>query len=131
MFAKTTGKSQSMPTIVGRGCKILGDLHFDGELHLEGEVIGSLTCKTLVICAGAVVSGDISAATATIGGRVSGQITAETVDIGATAEIDGDIHCNRIGIAPGARVEGKIHRRQPPQALAESIPNLLSLAVST
>ena len=90
MFAKT-GKTMTPPTIIARGCKILGDIHHLGELHLEGEVVGSLHCDRLVICDGASVCGDIDGKTVTIAGKVSGQVSADSVDIGATAQIDGDI----------------------------------------
>ncbi|HIJ62300.1 MAG TPA: polymer-forming cytoskeletal protein [Rhodospirillaceae bacterium] len=130
MFAKT-GKTPSPPTIIARGCKILGDIHHLGELHLEGEVVGSLHCDRLVICDGASVCGDIDGKAVTIAGKVNGQVNADSVDIGATAQIDGDIRCNQIAIARGARVEGKIHRRQTSTAVVETMPSLLSLAIST
>lgn len=134
MFTKS-GKTRPVPTIIAVGCRILGDVDLDGELQLDGVVVGKICCGHLLVSTGGTVSGDVQARSVSVGGTIHGEIVADVLNVAATAEIKGDIHCNEVGIARGARVDGRIHRRPDSQpAILPPVVDLpvtrLSLAVS-
>ena len=127
MFSRSR-KAQAVPTVVAGGCQIIGDVTHDGELHLEGVVVGKIRCQRLVVTPGGSVSGDVEAEAVSVAGSIRGEIVTDSLDAAATAEIHGNIHCNELAIARGARINGKINRR--PGAVPAVVPPLPDLAVT-
>lgn len=103
-------KSDKIETIIGPSVKVEGEFAGDGDVIVEGIVIGTLKTKNhLRVGVEAKVQAEISAASAFIAGDVSGNITVEAdLDLKATAKVHGDIVCSQISIEKGAVVNGKI-----------------------
>ena len=64
----------------------------------------------------ATVEGRIECDTVHVYGAVNGEIDAETVVVSATAKIAGDIHHESNSVETGARIEGRLVRREPKAA---------------
>ena len=114
MFKKDTSSmahaTTNNETIIAQGVKVEGDFHADGDVIIDGEVIGSIkTTRSLQIGATARIHANVFAATALIAGEVVGDIeAAERVELTATSQVKGDITTALISVAPGARINGKI-----------------------
>ena len=78
MFSKKQ-LNEKIDTLIGAESQITGDLTFSGGLHIEGSVVGEITCQDdmssiLVINKGGQVTGDISVPSAIIDGTVHGNV---------------------------------------------------------
>ena len=96
-------------TLIGSEALVQGVLNLRGSLRVDGRVEGSITeAETVVIAAGGMVHGDISAETVVIGGRVTGNITAsEEVEILSNGEVLGDLRTPRLVVEEGAKLDGR------------------------
>ncbi|MCU0445031.1 MAG: polymer-forming cytoskeletal protein [Microscillaceae bacterium] len=96
-------------THLAKGAIFKGDLETYGTIRLEGRIIGNVIAKSKVsIGETAVVEGNILAQNAEIAGEVNGKV--EIVDIltlKSTANINGNITCNKLIIESGAVFNGK------------------------
>jgi cytoskeletal protein CcmA (bactofilin family) len=96
---------------LGKSVVIKGELSGSEDLTLSGQMEGSITLAghTLTIGSGADVKAQISAKTVVIMGAVTGNITAaEKVEVQATGSVTGDIVSQRLVIADGGSVCGKV-----------------------
>jgi cytoskeletal protein CcmA (bactofilin family) len=103
----TAGASED--TIIGKTIKIEGDLVSNGDIIVEGEVVGSLkTDKNLRVGQGAKVSADVRALTALVAGEVSGNLEIlDSIELTPTAKVTGDIKAKVVTIQPGAAFNGR------------------------
>lgn len=101
--------SKTEDTIIGSTIKIEGDLASDGNIIVEGEVVGSLkTEKTLTVGHGAKVGADVRAKEANIAGEVNGNLNVEgQLELSESAKVNGDIKAQVIIIKAGAIFNGK------------------------
>lgn len=108
-FVPTNNGQQPEDTVIGSTIKIEGDLVSNGNIMVEGEVVGSLkTEKSLTVGQGAKVSADVKATNALISGEVSGNISVvEKIELAESAKVDGDIAAKVVVIKPGAIFNGK------------------------
>jgi len=109
---KTNGAQNFNPSslnIVNTGTTITGDLNSDGDMRLDGNVKGYISCKSrLVLGATSKVDGDIKAANLEVSGEVNGNIfVTEILTVKSTAKINGDIISNKLIIEAGAEFNGK------------------------
>lgn len=97
-------------TIIAQGVKVEGDFRSNGNVTIEGELNGSIaTEQALHVGETAVIHASVSAQSAVVAGSIVGNIVAvDSLDLLATSSVDGDIQTNKISIAAGARVNGKI-----------------------
>jgi cytoskeletal protein CcmA (bactofilin family) len=120
MFSKPNkphqGLNRTSPSIIGNNCSLAGDISSDGEVHVDGKVVGDVRCVTLVIGEAGSVTGEINAETVRVLGAVSGQITANAVELAKSARIVGDITHDTLAVEAGAYVEGRFNRLQPAAA---------------
>jgi cytoskeletal protein CcmA (bactofilin family) len=105
------------PSIIGANCSLAGDILSDGEVHVDGNVVGDVRCVTLVIGEAGGVTGEIIAETVRVLGSVTGQIAAIAVELARTARIIGDITHDSLSVEAGAHVEGRFNRRPAGGAL--------------
>ncbi len=81
----------SPPSIISRGPEITGDMVTDGEVHIDGRVIGDIKCGKLVVGTGAAVRARCGAKHVDIRGQISGRIHGDVVTLASTARVVGDI----------------------------------------
>jgi cytoskeletal protein CcmA (bactofilin family) len=110
---KTSSHNHVSPSIIGANCSLTGDIVSDGEVHIDGKVIGDVRCAVLVIGEDGGVTGEINAETVRVLGAVTGQITARAVELAKTAHILGDITHDSLAVEAGAYVDGRFNRLRP------------------
>jgi cytoskeletal protein CcmA (bactofilin family) len=98
------------PSFIARDTAFEGNISSEGELHVDGEVRGSIRAHTCLIDSHGEVHGGISAQFVVIRGRVIGPITAAQVTIQAGAHVEGNVINENIIIENGAYVMGSITR---------------------
>jgi len=95
--------------LIGSGTIIKGDVSSDGDLRIDGKVIGTISSKSkVVVGASGVVEGEIKSQNTDIYGFHKGNIHAqEMVFLKSTANLVGDITTNKIVIEAGAIFKGR------------------------
>ena len=117
--APAHGQSQANGTrvrhsILSKDLEIVGDLHSDGDISLEGRVAGNIQCRTLTLTGTPAIEGDVNAETIRVCGSFGGHIEANKVHLTKTAEVTGDISYRSLAIDEGASFEGTLARRKGP-----------------
>lgn len=102
--------SDDVETVVGPSVKVEGDFASEGNIIVKGIVSGSVrTSRTLSVENGAKIFANVKAENAIVAGGIKGNVkVAERLDLAETAQINGDIECKVLSIAPGALVLGKV-----------------------
>lgn len=112
MFNKNQAivNSKNIETIIGPSVKVEGDFRGEGDLIIEGILVGNLQTKNnLKIGENAVVEANIKAQNAFISGKVKGNLVIKgKLEITASAIILGDIKTQLISIESGAIIQGNI-----------------------
>ncbi len=101
---------KNVETIIGPSVKLEGKFKGEGDLVVEGILIGSLeTKKNLKVGANAIVQANVRADNAFVSGKIKGNISVKgKLEITNTAIILGDIRAKIISIESGALVQGKV-----------------------
>ena len=100
----------AVPSIISRDLVLTGNLNSDGEIQIDGKVIGDIRTKSLLIGKTANVKGEIIADSVGVHGNVDGQIKANSVTLAKTAHVVGDILHVNLSIETGAFLEGLCKR---------------------
>ncbi|MDP3741327.1 MAG: polymer-forming cytoskeletal protein [bacterium] len=108
MARKEDYETGAPETIVGATVKIEGDLVSEGDIKIDGLVIGKIkTTKNLYVGPMAKIDADVEAANAVLAGVVNGDVKVrDNLSIEATGKIDGNISCGKLTIAEGAHFSG-------------------------
>lgn len=101
-------------TLLGKGAELTGDFNVQGSARIDGTINGDVTIKgTLIMGAGGVINGNVSAEAIIIGGEVQGSILApEKAELTATARVIGDISTKIIVIDENAIFQGRCDMNQ-------------------
>ncbi len=114
MFGKANRKRQDIQTLVGSGTRVTGDIEFQGGLHLDGTVVGSILAQdgadaVLSVSQNGLIEGTVKAPQVVLNGTVKGDVIAtDRVELGPTARVVGNVVYNLIEMAIGAEVNGKL-----------------------
>ena len=115
------GKNTSL---VAAGTEIRGDVQFQGRLHVDGKVEGSIRAESsdavLTLSNHAQIVGEITAPHIVINGAVTGDVTAtERLELASNARVEGNVYYKVLEMSAGAQINGKmVHRAEPPRQLA-------------
>jgi cytoskeletal protein CcmA (bactofilin family) len=103
-------------SLIGSGTTLKGDITSNGDLRIDGTLIGNIICTSKVIIgANGVVEGDISGQTADIMGKVSGTIKVkELLQLKSNCHVNGNLHSAKLQIEPAANFNGQCHMVQEP-----------------
>ncbi len=107
--ARPAAKS-STPSLISANLIVTGNLQSDGEILLDGNVEGNVTCKKLTVGDTAVISGEIESDEVEVRGRVQGQIRSRTVLLTKSAQVVGEIWHDTLSIESGAFLDGHCKR---------------------
>jgi len=112
-FSKQNAKQNNeSPTqsinIISEGTKIKGDILVNGDIRIDGELMGNIAAKgRLVIGPNGKVEGQINCNNIEISGHVKGKITAtELLTMKSTSKIVGDIIVGKLAVEPGSLFSG-------------------------
>lgn len=111
---KSKSSIDEMPatiTIIGAGTTIVGNLESNGDIRIDGKLIGNLDAKAKVIIgANGAVEGDIYGKHADILGTVKGKIKIDDLlYLHGKAVVDGDLYAGKLQIEPTASFNGQCH----------------------
>ena len=100
-------------TLIARSARLVGNLSFDDQLHINGRVEGDVTASgensTVVVCDSGVVKGEIRAPNVIIDGLVEGDVFGTSrVELAARARVVGDVHYNLVEMQLGSVVNGQM-----------------------
>lgn len=118
-------KVPSPPSLLSTDLKVIGNLHSDGEIQIDGIVEGDIHSDVLIVGETAQVFGEISADSVRVHGSVTGQISARSVSLAKTAHVLGDILHENLAIEQGAFLEGHCRRIEVNKKPVEGAINLL------
>ena len=112
MFNKNQSSlpQKNVETIIGPSVKLEGKFKGEGDLVVEGILIGGLeTKKNLKVGTNAIIQANVRADNAFVSGKIKGNISVKgKLEITNTAIILGDIRAKIISIESGALVQGKV-----------------------
>ena len=101
------GNAGSTFSVLGTDVTIRGDVEASADLHVDGAVVGNITCASLVQGEASRVEGEIKADTARLSGEVHGTIEVKNLVVLKTAKIHGDVSYDTLTIEQGAAVDGR------------------------
>jgi len=107
---RTAPAPASVPTTLGPGIKIKGELQGDGTLVVLGFFEGDIVLNgTLEVGADGRVEGNATARAIVVAGVVRGNLSADTrVDILPTGSLTGTVKSGSFAAADGATVKGEV-----------------------
>ena len=118
MFGKNSDpvatSSYNAHTLVSRSTEIVGDIHFSGELIIEGRVKGNIYAeddsKALIrLAEKGSVDGEICVPSVIINGLVQGDVRSAThIELAAKATVVGNVYYNLIEMVMGSEVNGNL-----------------------
>ena len=104
---RSMANGSSTFSVIGTDVTIRGDIEANADLHVDGKVIGDLTCTSLVQGEASMIEGNVRADSARLSGHVKGTIDARQLVVLKSARIDGDVSYETLTIEQGAAVDGR------------------------
>lgn len=98
-------------TLISSGTTLKGDISSNGDLRIDGTIIGNISSNAkIIIGASGVVEGDISGNQADIVGKVSGNIRAkELLQLRGDSVVTGNVYAGKLQVEPSATFNGQCH----------------------
>ncbi len=97
-------------SLVGGGLRIEGNVVSEGDLLVEGEILGDVSVRKLTVGPAGLIEGKVVAGEIIVHGRLAGGVTARTATLYRTAQVDGDVEYETLSIESGAAFEGRCVR---------------------
>ncbi|MEE8506005.1 MAG: polymer-forming cytoskeletal protein [Kiloniellales bacterium] len=108
--SRAPSPSPGVPSIISADLKIVGDLHSNGDLQIDGAVEGDITSRSVTVGESAVVRGSLVAENVRVYGAVFGQIKANSVTLAKTAKVEGNVVHQALSMEAGAVLSGNLSR---------------------
>jgi len=107
-MAKTQETDHTSINLIGAGTTIKGELISNGDIRIDGTVIGQVRSKGKIIVGNTgIVEGEIQCQNADFSGQIKAQVVvSELLSLKATARLNGEITINKLAIEPGAVFTG-------------------------
>ena len=115
-------KEPAAHTLISKATEIIGDIHFSGELIIEGRVKGSIYAEddssaVIRVADKGSVEGEICVPSAVINGLVQGDVRSSNhLELAAKAAVAGNVHYNLIEMVMGSEVNGNLMHISSDQA---------------
>jgi cytoskeletal protein CcmA (bactofilin family) len=115
-MAKSFEQESPSINLVGAGTVIKGDVKSNGDIRIDGTLIGSVSSKgKLVVGATGNIEGEIVCQNADFSGIIKATVTvSELLSMKATAKLNGDVITNKLAIEPGALFSGSCSMNNSP-----------------
>jgi cytoskeletal protein CcmA (bactofilin family) len=116
--SKSSGLSASkmVPSIIGEDLTIRGNVTAKGEIQVDGEIEGDISCSSLLVGDKSKVTGGVAAEDVVVRGHIVGSIRGLRITLQAQSHVEGDIFHQSLAIEQGAYFEGKSRRSDNPLA---------------
>src|SRR5882762_643369 len=112
----------SSTSLIGAGTSMKGDITSNGDLRIDGSLVGNIHCSAkVVIGANGVVQGDIMGQQADIMGKVTGTIKVkDLLQLKGGSIVNGNLQAAKLQIEPTANFNGECHMAPQAAAVATS-----------
>ena len=110
MIKNNTMNSESPArNIIGNGTIIKGEIESNGDIRIDGKVVGTLkSTGKIVLGQNGVIEGDVYCKQADLSGHVKGKlIVDELTSMKSTSNIEGELTTKQLYIEIGAKFNGK------------------------
>lgn len=117
MFKKASAEKTSTGpahTLISRSTEIVGDIHFSGELIIEGRVKGNIYAEDdsqalIRIAEKGAVEGEVCVPSAIVNGLVQGDLRSSNhLELASKAVVVGSVYYNLIEMVMGSEVNGNL-----------------------
>jgi cytoskeletal protein CcmA (bactofilin family) len=107
-MAKNFEQESPSINLIGAGTVIKGDINSNGDIRIDGTLIGSVNSKgKLVVGNTGIIEGEVNCQNADFSGTIKAAVTVtELLSLKATAKLNGDVITNKLAIEPGAIFSG-------------------------
>ena len=101
-------------TLISRNTEIVGDIHFSGELFIEGRIKGNIyaeddSAALIRVAENGAVEGEICVPSAVINGLIQGDLrSANNIELAYKAVVVGNVYYNLIEMVMGSEVNGNL-----------------------
>lgn len=94
--------------LIGAGTEITGDIISNGDIRIDGTLVGNLTTKGKVVIGEAGrVKGEVNCKNSDVSGEIEGKIVvSELLSLKISARVNGDIQTSKLAIEPGSKFTG-------------------------
>jgi len=94
--------------LISNGTEISGDIKSQGDIRIDGSLIGNLVTKGKVVIGNTgKVKGEVMCKNSEVSGGLEGKINvSELLTLKISCRINGDIITNKLSIEPGASFTG-------------------------
>lgn len=119
MFGKSSHLQVGATTLIAKATDIQGDLHFSGNLEIEGTLTGNIIAKdgesaSLRVLQDGKVIGKIQVPLVIINGTVEGDVhCSKHLELAAKADVKGNVYYHFLEVVKGAQVNGKLVHQAP------------------
>jgi cytoskeletal protein CcmA (bactofilin family) len=114
-------------TLVSRDTVIMGDIHFSGNLDIEGLVQGNIIALPdkeafVRVVHGGQVEGEIRVPSIVINGTVDGTVfSSNRLELATHGRVNGDVFYSEVEMAAGSEVNGVLkHVMEPTSGINEN-----------
>lgn len=107
-MAKANETDNSNINLISNGTEITGDIKSQGDIRVDGVLIGNLATKGKVVIGNTgKVKGEVICKNSEVSGEVQGKINvSQLLTLKISSRINGDIITEKLSIEPGARFTG-------------------------
>ena len=107
-MAKVNEMENSTINLISNGTEITGDIKSEGDIRIDGMLIGNLSTKGKVVIGNTgKVKGEVLCKNSEVCGEVDGKINvSQLLTLKTSSRINGDIITEKLSIEPGARFTG-------------------------
>lgn len=124
MFGSKDKRAARITTLIGRDTTLVGNLDFNGGLHVDGRVSGNVVAITdpqafVRVSESGEIDGEVRVPHVIVDGKVSGDVYAsERLELAPNARVSGNVFYSKLEMAAGAEVNGKlVHQPGGPKLL--------------
>ena len=129
-------RSAKIDTLLGEGTALVGDVHYTGGLHVDGQIQGNVvvadeddSSSMLILSEHGRIEGEVRVPNLLINGEVAGDVySSGHVELASRARLTGNLYYNKLEMAVGAEINGQMvhvdpktkpllthHRDEPPE----------------
>jgi cytoskeletal protein CcmA (bactofilin family) len=103
-----TDAGTSSINLIGAGTVVEGDVKSNGDIRIDGSVIGNIISKSkVVVGATGTIDGNVTSQNADVSGGIRGKVTVnELLFLKSSANIQGDIITGKLVVEVGATFTG-------------------------
>jgi cytoskeletal protein CcmA (bactofilin family) len=125
-------------TLIAGGTHVIGDIHFSGNLEVEGQITGDIVAEDgtdarVRILPDGRVAGEVRVPVVVINGHIEGNIfSSDQVELADKAVVEGNLHYVLIEIEKGAQVNGSfVHQATGEQSNVVPLENVTDSSQET